>query len=149
MKRLLLFLLPFFFVACQQENLYYSDYRHISHSRWDKNDTLIFTLPPSERDLDVIVTLSVRTTADASYNDLVTRLEVFSDARPLSSVHVPIALYKGTHPTGRGFSPAESSSRPQSLHLQSHHTYTFRVTHLMRLNPLPGVQDFSILVEEE
>lgn len=150
MKKTFLLLLAvlLLFSSCQ-DNLYYTCYQDLPQSEWDSNDTISFSIPSTEADLDVAVTLGVRSTPTYQYSDLVARLEVLCDEKPLSSVPLTINLYAdGQHPDDRTRLIDESYSRPQALHLQAQHQYTIRITHLMSLNPVPGISSLGIIVEK-
>lgn len=134
------------FTACE-DNLYYTLYQDLPHKAWDSNEPLIFSIPPSENTLDVAVTLGVRTTTKFRYKDIVARAELLDGDSVISSVPLNITLYQGEGATQEGILMQENYSKPQSLHMQAHHNYTLRVTHLMRLNPLDEVQSVGIIVE--
>ena len=145
---LLAVLLAVFLHSCQ-DSLYYTSYQDLPQSRWDNNDTISFSIPPTETDLDVALTLGVRSTHDYQYSDLVARIEVLCDGTPLSSVPLTINLYAdGQHPDGLTRLIDESYSRPQALHLQANHQYAVLITHLMSLNPIPGISSLGIIVEK-
>lgn len=147
MKKIILSLLPLLFLSCQ-DNLYYTYYQDLPQSVWDCDDTISFSIPPTEEDFDVAVTLGVRSTPTYQYSDLVARLEVLCDKKPLSSVPLTINLYTENPRKERARLIDESYSRPQNLHLQAQHHYTIRITHLMSLNPVPGISSLGIIVEK-
>lgn len=134
--------------ACQ-DNLYYTLYQDMPQQTWDSNDSLSFSIPPAEHDMDVAVTLGVRTTSLFPYKDIVVRAELLDGEAVISSLPLHITLYSNSDTSHQGrFLLNDNYSRPQSLHMQAHHHYTLRLTHLMRLNPLDEVQSVGIIVEK-
>ena len=135
------------FTACQ-DNLYYTLYQDMPQHQWDSNDSLYFSIPPTEQDLDVAITLGVRTTSSFRYKDIVARAELLDGDSIISSTPMNITLYNNDgEGTAGGILVTENYSKPQALHMRANHHYTLRVTHLMRLNPLDEVQSVGILVE--
>ena len=137
-----------FLTACQ-DNLYYTLYQDMAQQTWDSNDSLWFSIPPAEQDMDVTITLGVRTTPSFRDEDIVARAELLDGEAVISSIPLNIALYSNNHEETHqgGFLLQDHYSKPQSLHMQAHHHYTLRVTHLMRLNPLDEVASVGIIVE--
>ena len=134
--------------ACQ-DNLYYTLYQDMPQQAWDSNDSLYFCIPPAEHDMDVAVTLGVRTTSLFRYKDIVARAELLDGEAVISSIPLNITLYNNSEKARQGrFLLNDNYSRLQSLHMQAHHHYTLRVTHLMRLNPLDEVTSVGIIVEK-
>ncbi len=148
MKKIILSLLPILFLPSCQDNLYYTYYQDLPQSVWDCEDTISFSIPPTEEDVDVAVTLGVRSTPTYQYSDLVARLEVLCDKKPLSSTPLTINLYPQKPREEGARLIDESHSRPQALHLQARHQYAIRITHLMSLNPVPGISSVGIIVEK-
>lgn len=134
------------FTSCE-DNLYYTLYQDLPRTEWDSKEPLNFCIPPAENTLDVAVTLGVRTTTKFRYKDIVARAELLDGDSVISSVPLNITLYQGEGATREGIFIKENYSKSQSLHMQAHHNYTLRVTHLMRLNPLDEVQSVGIIVE--
>ncbi len=134
------------FAACQ-DNLYYTLYQDLSKNEWDSNDAIFFSIPPSEQDMDVTVTLGIRTTTSFRYKDIVARVEVLEGDSVLSVTPLNLALYNDENGLRKGVLLNENYSKPQPFHMQAHHNYTLRVTHLMRLNPLDEVQSVGVIVE--
>ena len=135
------------FTACQ-DHLYYTLYQDMPQNQWDSNDSLCFSIPPTEQDLDVAITLGVRTTSSFRYKDIVARAELLDGDSVISSIPMNIMLYNNQgEETSQGILMMENYSRPQAFHMQANHNYTMRVTHMMRLNPLDEVQSVGIIVE--
>jgi len=131
--------------ACQ-DSLFYTHYQDIPEQKWDSQDTLFFSIPPSDTDLDVAVTLGVRTHASCSYKDIVARAQLLDGDSVVSSIPLNITLYNNDEPA-HGLRVCDHFSRPQPLRMKAHHDYTLRVTHLMRLNPLDDIVSVGITVE--
>ena len=135
------------FTACQ-DHLYYTLYQDMPQHQWDSNDSLCFSIPPTEQDLDVAITLGVRTTSSFRYKDIVARAELLDGDSVISPIPMNIMLYNNQgEETSQGILMMEKYSRPQAFHMQANHNYTMRVTHMMRLNPLDEVQSVGIIVE--
>ena len=133
--------------ACE-DHLYYILYQDLPQKEWDSNEPLYFNIPPTEQEMDVAVTLGVRTTALFRYKDIVARAELLDNDSVISSLPLTITLYQGEGLTQEGMLMHENYSKPQALHMQANHNYVLRVTHLMRLNPLDEVQSVGIIVEK-
>ncbi len=127
--------------------LYHTAYRNLSHSQWDSRDTLLFDLPPSNQDLDLSLTLAVRTTKPFAYRDIVTQLDIIRDGRTLSSTPITITVNDDPQPKTTGFLTRESHSAPSTLHMEAGHRYALRITHRMRLNPLDHIPTVGIIAE--
>ena len=127
--------------------LYHTAYHNFSDSQWDNRDTLLFDLPPSDHDIDLALTLAVRTTKPFAYRDIVTQLDLIRDGRTLSSTPITINVNDDPHPEGTGFLTRESHSTPYALHMEANHQYKLRVTHRMRLNPLEHTTSVGIIAE--
>ena len=134
------------FAACQ-DILYYTLYQDLPKKEWDSNDAICFSIPSAEQDLDVTVTLGVRTTTSFRYKDIVARVEVLEGDSVLSVTPLNLTLYTDENGLRKGMLLNENYSKPQPFHMQAHHNYTLRVTHLMRLNPLDEVMSVGVMVE--
>jgi len=133
--------------ACE-DSLYYTLYQDMPEQQWDSNEPLYFNIPPTEQEMDVAVTLGVRTTTLFRYKDIVARAELLDNDSVISSIPLNITLYQGEGTIEEGLLMRENYSKPQALHMQANHNYALRVTHLMRLNPLEEVQSVGIIVEK-
>ena len=133
--------------ACEG-SLYYTLYQDMPKKQWDSNEPLYFNIPPTAQEMDVAVTVGVRTTSLFPYKDIVARAELLENDSVISSLPLNITLYQGEGATQEGMLMRENYSRPQALHMKANQNYALRVTHLMRLNPLEEVQSVGILVEK-
>lgn len=148
MKPILFLLIPLRLLLSCQNTLYHTAYIDLPHNQWDSRDTLTYPLPVSDHDLDTHATIHTRTTATFPYTDIILHLEVLRDSIPISSTRLPIHLSHHNQSLSKGLSIMETTSEPQPLHLQAHHHYTLRLTHLMRLNPLQDITSVGIFIEE-
>ena len=135
------------FVSCQ-EALFYSHYEHVSCKGWNNCDTLVFDIPQTEEDETFSLQLCVRTTDSYEYNSIAFTTEVLADSIPVAydTIHINIYDEKGNS-RGIGFPYTEIASEPKIITLNAGKNYQIRITHAMRLNPLPNVTEAGITLQ--
>jgi len=136
------------FVSCQ-DGLFFVEYKDVSAEQWENEDTFVYTLPVSADDKDVAVRLGIRTKSTIPSRKLTVRVEQCRDARCVRTQRVTIEMYtKEGYPQGHGFPHVDYTSTPFSLHLKKGVPYTLRVAHIMRQNPLEGIYQVGVMVED-
>lgn len=134
-------------LSCQ-DALFYTEYKDLPKNLWDGRDTVTFLLPATEKDMDVMLTVGMRTTNKFGYQRVAAKADVCCGHRTVSSLPFDIELYTGKKTKGQGLMIRNNLSNPQPLHLKAGHQYKIRLTHNMWLNPLDEVLALGILVEK-
>ena len=133
-------------MSCQG-NLYYADFHDLPDLAWDRRDTVSFTIPAADSDMDVKMTLSLRHTPAYGYDEVSLRAIVADSAKSAWRDVVIKAKPDGKEAL-QGAVYTECSSAPMTLHLKAGVPYTVRVAHRMRKNPLDGIASVSVALEK-
>lgn len=146
MMGVLLYLLE----ACHTDTRYHVYQPVLGSDGWQKKDSLVFNLPPDVSSGAYGMEIGIRNTGVYPYRDIwlsVTRLEVDSLPAHTDTVHMYLADDKGRwgHEGAIGglYQQTYVCEKPVVL-LTDSVGRSFRVTHLMRRNPLPGISDVGI-----
>lgn len=136
--------------ACHTNTRY-----HVYHSvpggeNWQKTDTVVFELPPEVPAGTYQMEVGIRHTGAYPYRDIwlsVTRVDGDFVPSNTDTLHVYLADEKGqwSHEGAVGglYQAAYVWSKPVVLTTDSVGR-SFRIVHLMRKNPLPGISDVGI-----
>lgn len=133
-------------MSCQG-SLYYADYSDMPALMWDRRDTVAFSVPAPDRDMDVKMTLSLRHAPAYSYENVVLRA-IVADSASMKWHDVDIKTQQNGKDAKQGAVYTECASSPVKLHLKAGHEYTIRVAHRMRMNPLEGIASVTVELEE-
>ena len=135
-------------LSCQG-SLFFSEYQPIPHRQWDCADTLEFRLPVADTDTDLSLTVGVRSDYTFDCEKVVVKVEQRIGKRTVATDTLHVVFYadngKGT---GVGFPIADNYSSPKPFHLKAGKSYTLRLSHLMRQNPLNGSPSVGIFLEK-
>lgn len=133
------------FMSCQG-NLYYADFHDMPDLTWDRRDTVSFSIPAPDRDMDVKMTLSLRHTPAYGYDGMVVRA-IVADSLGQKGRDVAIKTSADGEIAMQGAVYTECSSAPMTLHLKAGVACTVRVAHRMRENPLDGIASVAVALE--
>ena len=148
-RNILLGCLGTFLLLSCQDGLYYTAYQPIPQSLWDSRDTLVYTLPVADHDMDVLLSVGVRSTDAYQYENLLVVVEQHCDQRKVAFCRLPIAIRNdGLYAHGHSTPLADDYSGVAVIHLKKGKAYTLRLSHRMKLNPLTGISEVGVFVEQ-
>lgn len=126
--------------SCQKNTIYHS-YQPVNATGWEKNDTLLFTLPQKLVNHSYQYAIGIRHDDSYKYRDL--WLEINQD-----TIHVYLADITGDW-TGKGFGNRKQLTLPIQLKPFSQDSIQeFRIHHIMQDNPLTGIHDIGIQIKK-
>lgn len=138
-----------FLIACHTDTKYHVYQSVPGKNGWLKQDSLTFNLPSSISAGEYRMEIGVRNTGGYPYRDIwlsVTRMEGLLPAQT-DTVHIYLADENGhwghENAIGGLYQQTFICEKPIVL-LNDSVECCFRITHLMRKNPLPGVSDVGI-----
>jgi len=135
------------FVSCQ-EALFYSHYEHVDYKGWNNNDTLVFNIPQTEENEKLLLRIYTRITDSYEYNNLSLVTELFEDSVLIAYDTIHINLYDDKGNTlGIGFPYIEVPSEAKTVTLKRNKNYQIRITHAMKLNPIPNISEIGVTFE--
>lgn len=147
---LLLWGLCLWLSACHTDTKYHVYQSVPGEGSWQKTDSLVFNLPPDVPAGTCRMEVGIRHTGTYPYRDIwlsVTQIDGDSLPPHTDTLHIYLADEKGqwSHEGAIGglYQAAYVYDKPVVLKADSIGRQ-FRVTHLMRQNPLPGVSDVGI-----
>lgn len=136
-----LFFILLLFVSCQ-ETIYHS-YQPVEYTGWDKSDTLIFTLSTpisTQKSLEYEYQIGIRHKDSYKYRDI--WLTINHD-----TVHLYLADSIGRW-KGNGISELRQITFPYNpSRLKDDSIKEVQITHIMQDNPLPGIHDIGISIQ--
>lgn len=122
---------------------------------WNAADTVVIPIDCNAAQLTADdfchehdIHIGVRTTATYKYQNLSLLVELTRDKHVIRRDTLSISNTENQKDdnTGRAFINHPTLSIP-GVKLSPLHSYSIRATHLMRLNPLPGITDIRVEVE--
>ncbi len=144
--------LPFLlgiFMACESD-VAFSQFRTLPTEGWDRTDTLYFEIDSLATSGTYVAILSLRTTSAPSYPYTDVTLEV-SRAFAARTQHVETVTFplnnKNGVSTGKGTSLYLHDFPLDTLTLSTGDYGVYKVGHLMRHTPLPGIRDVGLTLE--
>ena len=132
------------FASCNRSTIY-SQYLHTPLSGWEKNDTLTFSIPRMQTDMELKAIIGLRIT----------------DAYPFKTVCLIVdkAIYPDTincslfdndgMSKGRGVSCYQFNYHVSNMHLMKGDSVAIHIRHNMKREILPGISDVGITLEEK
>lgn len=135
-----LLLITLLTIACQNNTLYHS-YQPVQTTGWDKSDTLVYTLPQALPNQSYLYEIGIRHKDSYPYRDI--WLTINQD-----TLHLYLADSIGNW-IGHGIGDVRQSTFPFVLSQQSTDSIReFRLTHIMRDQPLKGILNVGIKIEK-
>ena len=128
------------FVACATDRQYHQ-YQHVNSEGWDKNDTVRF-IPDTPLPTDRASQCHIGIRHDDSYPYRDIWLAIGHD-----TVHVYLADKDGNW-IGDGIGQMRQLEVPINLHHATDSITRIDVTHIMEHNPLPGLHNIGLRIEE-
>lgn len=136
--------------ACHTDTRYHVYQAVSGEEGWDKSDSLAFHLPVGLSSGEYRMEIGLRHTGEYSYRDIwlsVTQSEGDSIPPRTDTLHIYLTDEKGhwvqSGAMGGLYQHVYVSDKPVIFSTDSIYRI-FRITHLMRQNPLPGISDVGI-----
>lgn len=136
--------------ACYTDTRYHVYQAVSGEEGWDKSDSLAFHLPVGLSSGEYRMEIGLRHTGEYPYRDIwlsVTQLEGDSIPPRTDTLHIYLTDEKGhwvqSGAMGGLYQHVYVSDKPVIFSTDSIERI-FRITHLMRQNPLPGISDVGI-----
>lgn len=131
-------LLSYWIISCQ-ESIHYHSYQPVSPTGWERMDTLSFTIEKAIQARNTYeYQIGIRHKDSYKYRDL--WLTINED-----TIHLFLADDKGNW-FGKGFGELRQFICPFYPSTHSDTIKTFQINHIMRDNPLTGIQDIGIQI---
>lgn len=127
-------------ISCQNSTIYHS-YQPVEKTGWNKNDTLVYSLPQALPNQFYQYEIGIRHKDSYPYRDI--WLTINQD-----TVHLYLADTTG-YWKGRGIGNTRQATFPIRLSLPSQDSIReFRIHHIMQDQPLNGILDVGLKIEE-
>ncbi|MBQ9363543.1 MAG: hypothetical protein IJT97_09035 [Bacteroidaceae bacterium] len=128
----------------------FSGYAHVDRTGWYSEDTVVMEIQQADTTRRNVpgqmceMQVGIRYTADYVYRDFSLLVELVSGRRVVARDTVLFHLFdeKG-RASGRGLERYDKVQPSMRVVLKADKPYVVRMTHLMRLNPVPGITDVS------
>jgi gliding motility-associated lipoprotein GldH len=134
--------------SCKSKSLY-EHYVSPAASGWDKDSTTVFSFNSDKTYLSYDVLINIRNRSDYTFSNLWLFVDVIApDSTSIrDTVEYQLALPNGKW-TGKGTSGMYHNQFifRQNVFFPKEGTYTIKINHAMRPNPLSGISDVGILV---
>ena len=128
-------------ISCQNNTLYHS-YQPVPATGWDKNDTLVYSLPQALPNQSYIYEIGIRHRDSYPYRDI--WLTINQD-----TLHLYLADTIGNW-TGSGIGEIRQSTFPVQLNpFPQDSVKAFHITHIMQDQPLEGILHVGLRIETE
>ena len=129
---------------------YYAQYVDLEGQTWDSRDTLRFEMYEADTTGIRHLSLGIRATDAYEYRKLNVGIKVFDNGKVCHKDVLSYELYDADgERKGDGTIYSENERYVCPLHITKGHTYTFKVYHLMRLDPLVGISNVYIQVKDK
>lgn len=149
MRNLLYFLLTTLTLAttaCQDTTLYHT-YRPVPDTGWQNSDTLVYTLPKALPNQDYRYGIGIRHKDSYLYRDI--WLAISSDTAHQDTIHLYLADTIG-YWKGSGIGETRQFTFPIRPNLPTQDSIRqFRIHHIMQDQPLNGILDIGLKIEEK
>jgi len=132
-------------VACRQQTVYYH-YEHVPVAGWEKNDTLVFNLPPIADDGRYMQELGVSISSDYPFmglNLVVEQQNVVTHELRTDTLVCRLVDEQG-NAKGRGVSQFQYLFHLNTLRLRKGEQLRVAIRHDMKREILPGITDIGI-----
>lgn len=136
--------------ACEQKH-FYNNYQSVDIKAWKSSDTLKFPITISTENKNYQYALSVRYSKEYEFGNL--WLKVFIKGNAIdTSFRYEIPLFKNDgKPYGKNSGSLCTQTVPLKTTLSLHQkgNYLISIVQLMRKDPLDGISDIGILIDQQ
>lgn len=138
------------FASCNRSTIY-SQYLHTPLSGWEKNDTLTFSIPRMQTDMELKAIIGLRITDAYPFKTVCLIVEkAISPDNIIDSDTINCSLFDNDGMSkGRGVSCYQFNYHVSNMHLMKGDSVAIHIRHNMKREILPGISDVGITLEEK
>ena len=148
MRRSLWFVLGFSLAACN-ENILLHSYKPLPIEGWDRRDTICFDLPQTQENINGILTIGLRTTANIGTRDVVLAVEQCNENMIVcrcDTVRYPLTDAEG-YALSKGVNCHQYETKHLPLQIKKGQNHSIRIHHLMSNETFTGITEVGIKIE--
>lgn len=126
-------------------------YKPLPREGWDRRDTVCFSLPKTESDLDGSLIVGLRTAAHVDFQDIVLAVECCDEETGLcrcDTVRYPLTDAEG-FPVARGVNHHQYETQRLPFRQKKGSEGTVRIRHIMTREVMKGITEVGIRIETE
>lgn len=132
------------FTACQ-DMPFFTEYKSVDTQGWYATDVFVYKLPEVEENAQCNAKVCVRALQNYEYDNLALVVRMYEGKKEVSVDSVYLKLFdENGVSTGIGFPHTEYSCDIKSKQLKPGKKYKFKISHIMRLDPLQGISEVGI-----
>lgn len=135
--------------ACMEDTLLHC-YKPVSPEGWQRRDTLCFDLSASDKAMQGVLTVGLRTVADLPMQDIVLAVEQRIDSPMVfrrDTVHYPLTDAEG-RPFVSGTNNLQFETQSIPFHRPAGSQGTIRIHHLMTREAVQGITEVGIRISK-
>ena len=138
------------FASCNRSTIY-SQYLHTPLSGWEKNDTLTFSIPRTQTDMELKAIIGLRITDAYPFKTVCLIVDkAISPDNIIDSDTINCSLFDNDGMSkGRGVSCYQFNYHVSNMHLMKGDSVAIHIRHNMKREILPGISDVGITLEEK
>lgn len=138
------------FASCNRSTIY-SQYLHTPISGWEKNDTLTFSIPRMQTDMELKAIIGLRITDAYPFKTVCLIVDkAISPDNIIDSDTINCSLFDNDGMSkGRGVSCYQFNYHVSNMHLMKGDSVAIHIRHNMKREILPGISDVGITLEEK
>ena len=137
-------------MASYNSDLIYHQYRHVSQTPWDTQDTISFNIDTIPATGDYQLSVALRTTAEIQYQQIFLAVDCsLPHYSTRDTVSIILTDSEGEMQSNGIRLYNYSTPLPRSLHLTRGQQAQVNITHLMRRTQLRGITDVGIKIGRE
>lgn len=138
------------FASCNRSTIY-SQYLHTPLSGWEKNDTLTFSIPQMQTDMELKAIIGLRITDAYPFKTVCLIVDkAISPDNIIDSDTINCSLFDNDGMSkGRGVSCYQFNYHVSNMHLMKGDSVAIHIRHNMKREILPGISDVGITLEEK
>ena len=138
------------FASCNRSTID-SQYLHTPLSGWEKNDTLTFSIPRMQTDMELKAIIGLRITDAYPFKTVCLIVDkAISPDNIIDSDTINCSLFDNDGMSkGRGVSCYQFNYHVSNMHLMKGDSVAIHIRHNMKREILPGISDVGITLEEK
>lgn len=138
------------FASCNRSTIY-SQYLHTPLSGWEKNDTLTFSIPRMQTDMELKAIIGLRITDAYPFKTVCLIVDkAISPDNIIDSDTINCSLFDNDGMSkGHGVSCYQFNYHVSNMHLMKGDSVAIHIRHNMKREILPGISDVGITLEEK
>lgn len=132
------------FTSCSNDIIFY-EYHNVDLWNWTDNDTVKYELPKITKNGEINADIGIRSTNSYAYNDLFLLGILECDGEIMKVDTLTINLYNAKgNSNGEGFPYITTTKDLSTIHVDSGHTYTYKVIHIMKTGKVKGIKSIGL-----